>query len=97
MKMKLLILLSVLLSLVSCAVAPPNVPVFFELDEHKAIYTYTVSGVSGIVDDSDNTFYDEHFMMKPSNWSEIKSNSVIMPNFSYHEINKYISKKEVKK
>jgi hypothetical protein len=95
--MKLLIALSVLLGLGSCAIVPPNVPVFIELNEHKAAYTYTMSGSSGIVDDSLNTFFDERFMTKPRKWSEIKSNSVILPDFSYHEINKYISKKEIKK
>lgn len=93
-------LLGVMLNLVSCANAPPDVPAFLPFDENRAYYVYTISNREGWVDNGENLFTDEKYAPIPMKWNEVKKKAFIIPSFTWEEINTFISQiceKEKKK
>lgn len=81
-----------MLNLASCAsIVPPDVPAFYEFDQNRAYYIYTISNKEGWVDNDKNLFYDANFVEKPKKWSEIKVKSLTVPSFSWEPLNTFIS------
>lgn len=51
----------------------------------RARYQYTISDKFGYVD-SKTPFFDPKFMKEPLTWAQLRTESVVMPNFSYAEL-----------
>lgn len=83
--------LGITLSLTSCGHNPPDVPAFLELNSSTGYYVYTISNREGYVNDTDKPFVDEKLSPIPLKWKDIKKKSVILPSFSWEEINAYIA------
>jgi hypothetical protein len=86
-----LIVCGITLNLVSCAVSPPDVPVFSRINATTGYYIYTISTKEGYVNDTDKLFFDKSLMKEPQTFSQIVKKSLIIPTFSYEKINTYIS------